>query len=148
MLSPPAVYPIPYDGLQSNISAYAAGFVSEADLSNNPRAVSVAKRIPVCGKFTSFHGPNGWVPVKGIVTAASQLHPLAGGPATDVYINTNPKVLKHLSQATILHEALHNLTGMYDDDLESTLGIPAAKCTKGSICITEALRNAGCAGVN
>ncbi len=57
--------------------------------------------------------------------AASQLRP----PATDVYINTAfaPKTYsqryawEYLKQATIVHEALHNVTGKNDDDLESLL---------------------------
>ena len=144
----PSLLPIPYDGPNSNISLYDAGFERAEDLST-PQAVDAAKRAPVCGTFVPFNGPNGRHRPEGVVTAASQVNPARGTVATDVYINSNPKALKHLSQATIVHEALHNLTGMYDGPLESALGIPAAKCTNGrTVCITEAVRNARCAGAN
>jgi hypothetical protein len=138
----------PYDGLQTNISWYEAGALSAADL-NDPRKVEIFKGAPVCGWFVSYLGSKGFVSVSGRAAAAAQLHPLTGGQATDVYINT--KDLKDLSPGTILHEALHNLTGKYDnlpqgDNLEELLGLnPEKDCSNGTICITNKLIGAGCA---
>lgn len=138
---------VPYDGVQTNISQFDAGMVSAADVASNPIAVNIKKISPVCALFLPWHGPHGLVQPQGKATAASQILPLANGPATDVYINTNPKTLKSLTQATILHEVLHNLTGMYDEQLENLLGLdPARNCPSGSICITQKLENVGCAG--
>jgi hypothetical protein len=47
---------------------------------------------------------------KSTTAAASQVKP--AGTATDVYINT--RLLSQVTQATLLHEALHNLTGLHD----------------------------------
>lgn len=101
---------VPYDGAQTNISQYDAGLSD----GKNPVDVRIKKKIPVCGLFVSFHGPNGQVKPHGITTAASQITPPPGVSATDVYINPDPKVLTNLTQATILHEVLHNLTGLED----------------------------------
>lgn len=70
--------------------------------------------------------------------------------ATDVYINTDAKALPFLAQGTILHEALHNLTGMYDDGLEMLLGLnPPRDCpTSFCFCITKKLEDVNCAGTN
>ena len=63
--------PVPFDGLQSNLSMYDAGMISAADLSN-PRAVSIWKGTPVCSRFVSFYrGQNGRQTNLGIATAAS-----------------------------------------------------------------------------
>jgi hypothetical protein len=150
--------PAPYDGLLTNISAYAAGFMSAND-EQNPLAVSIFKSTPVCGYFVSYREPNGHiVKVNDETTAAANIHPPGGGPATDIYINT--ALIESLTQATILHEALHNLTGMYDGDLELLLGLsppylnghlnPKTNCGPGvgTTCITTLLRNKGCAGPN
>jgi len=146
---------VPYDGLQSNISWYDAGFLSARDL-NNPVKVSIFKGAPVCGQFVSYRGVKGTVSVTSRVAAAAQIHPPAGGGASDVYINT--KRLKDLSQATIAHEALHNITGMYDSpvpgtpvkgDLETLLGLdPTRDCPVGSICVSNVLKTKGCVGAN
>jgi hypothetical protein len=67
------------------------------------------QRTPVCSNFKN----------SGIV-AESQ----AQSPATDIYVTNEPDFLKkYFLQSTILHEALHNLTGLRDDDLASLLGI-------------------------
>jgi hypothetical protein len=84
----------------------------------------------------------------GKTTASSQLTGPELHPA-DVYITTDSSALKLLDQGTILHEALHNRTGRYDDDLERLLGLdPSKDCPRGSICITEKLKAVGCAGPN
>ena len=158
-LSPPPStapeLPTPYDGLQSNISWYDAGFLSAADLGNATK-VSIFKNSPVCGQFVSFKPRGGGVTlVESRTTAASQVYPPGGGAATDMYIDTN--YTQDLSQATIVHEALHNVTGMYDRDLAILLGLKPecqngshcdTDCPKGSICINSRLVGAGCAGPN
>jgi len=155
-LPPPPELPTPYDGLQTNISCYDAGLLSPDDLSI-PNKVSIYKGAPVCGQFAMYKPQHGGVgnPHPNRVTAVAQLRPPAGGTATDIYINT--ELTKTLVQATIVHEALHNVTGLYDDELETRLGLRpeckkgidcATDCPSGSICISVTLLNQGCAGTN
>jgi hypothetical protein len=90
---------VPWDGVQTNISQYDAGMTDGIWLEDG----AVKKKIPVCALF---HG-------KG-TTAASQIMPPAGGTAaTDAYFNTG-QVLAPLTQGIILHETLHNMTGLFD----------------------------------
>jgi hypothetical protein len=129
--------------------------------------VKIKKAIPVCALFVSFHGPHGTVDPKGRVTAASQISQVGGVHATDIYINTNTRALSTLTQATILHEVLHNITGLYDFvplnlrtaygyqspyDLKTFVGVelypgvdPDPTTTNA---ITVQLRSKGCAGSN
>lgn len=158
-LSNAVIQQVPYDGLQSNISLYDAGMLSAADLTDTSK-VQMYKGTPVCGQFVSYRAQYGFIVKHGITSAASQLHPLTGGPATNVYINTNANALKLLSQATIVHEALHNLTGLNDEPLELLLGLDpngstqqeiqnGTNCFNGNtICISNQLRNQGCTGPN
>lgn len=87
----------------------------------------------MCAAFTNS--------TNSITVAEAQLQP----PATDVYINTNARVLKkYLTQSTILHEALHNLTGLEDPALAEALGTsptPGGSTTP----INTALVQGGCA---
>ena len=64
-----------------------------------------------------------------------------------MYVNTKSNVLKkYLAQSTILHEALHNLTSMGDDDVESLLGLtPTASKGAATDVINKALVTNGCA---
>jgi hypothetical protein len=97
---------------------------------------------PVCSLFVDYKSTLGkrlYVdPTKiRVATAQAQL------PATDVYINTVEKVLnKYFSQSTILHEALHNLTHLDDDDLKVLLGIPVGSSSTN--IINEELEKNGC----
>ncbi|MGP8176261.1 MAG: beta strand repeat-containing protein [Terracidiphilus sp.] len=154
-----------WDGIQTNISQYDAGMSD----GKNPIDVKIKKLLPVCALFVPFRGPNGVVSPQGLSVAASQVlvTPPASGPATDIYINTNPKALTGLTQGTILHEALHNLTGLLDFvpqdwrslygyqppyDLKTFVGIevvPGADPNTGTTKdITIQLRLKGCAGAN
>jgi hypothetical protein len=132
---------MPYDGLQSNLSFFAAGMLTAADR-NVPKKVEILQGVPVCGNFITYRGAYGIEVVGRRTTAASQLSTSTGAAATDIYVNTND--LKDLSQGTIVHETLHNLIGIYDDVLEQLLSQPAANCPTSN-CITTALQGAGCA---
>ncbi len=105
---------VPYDGVHTTISQFDAGELSTAKAARNPTAVLILKKVPVCAHFVTFKGPNGNVAPDGLVVAVSQITAPGSAPATDVYINTNSKPLKFLTQGTILHETLHNLTGLED----------------------------------
>jgi hypothetical protein len=74
------------------------------------------------------------------IVAQAQVQP----PATDVYINTDKSTLKILSQSTILHEALHNLTGLDDYQLEEFLGLNVTKIVPSSV-INDRLKEKECA---
>lgn len=119
---------VPYDGNQTTISMYTAGLWVVPD-ENKPTFPSVWKKTAVCQNFTP-----------GIVAEAqTQL------PANDVYINSNAKVSqKYLTQSTILHEALHGITGMNDSALAEILGTHLT-ATGASSPINAALVNNGCA---
>jgi hypothetical protein len=94
---------IPYDGQLSTLSMFDAGMAPPVYIANYPEAIKQYKRMPVCGYVLTNNG-----------TAASQANAPNGLPR-DVYINSNPAVYaKRLTQATILHEVLHNLTGLPD----------------------------------
>jgi hypothetical protein len=147
--------PVFWDGLQTNISMYAAGFLSANN--TNPTDIGIYKLAPVCGEFVTWVGPNGTVKHgKGPTTASAQISSVGGGASVNVYINTNPNVYQaaallqgRLTESTILHEALHNLTGLCDDDLAFLLGLHwETECTKGSVCISQELTKRGCAGPN
>jgi hypothetical protein len=102
---------IPFDGLLSNLSQYAAGNWTLKD-QNDVEAWPNFQTQPVCGQFW-----DGWGIWSG-VTAAAQAQPTAANPnVTDVYIDSQPNAYKKMTPVTILHEALHNLTRLGDDDL-------------------------------
>ena len=70
----------------------------------------------------------------------SQLRPL--GTATDVYIHGQN--ISALTQGTVLHEALHNLTGLRDDDLKRLLDLAPGDSDTSNI--NDVLVQHGCAG--
>ncbi len=80
-----------------------------------------------------------------MIIAEAQTQP----PGTDVYLNTNPAfsklVQKKLTQSTILHEALHNLTGLEDPALMETLGTSPGP-NGATDTINQVLVQNGCAG--
>jgi len=96
----------PFDGPGSTISSFTAGAYRQKDNTN----LAKAKEVPVCAIFWKGMSWNG-------VGALAQAQP----PATDVYVATQPSALMYLGKATVLHESLHNLTGLGDDDLYNLL---------------------------
>jgi hypothetical protein len=66
-------------------------------------------------------------------------------PATDVYVNS--RRMKFFTQSTILHEALHNLTGLEDGDLKALLGL-ASTSTSATDDINKQLEQNSCAANN
>jgi hypothetical protein len=134
----------PYDGRKTNISQYDAGFWSSPYFTD--KDLSVLKKVPVCGLWIAFKGVGGsFVQPSGGVVAASQLQ----SPAIDTYINT--KALSNFKQATLLHEVLHNLTGLLDStnpsrhilDLKTFVGIPSTAGVTDDI--SKQLETQGCA---
>jgi hypothetical protein len=99
---------VPYDGLLSNLSMFAAGTWTQKDtlLITWPKWPT----FPVCTKFIAPTGWNGTVAIAQIQS-----------PATDIYVATQKEALKHLSKSTVLHETLHSVTGLDDDDLFNAL---------------------------
>lgn len=70
-------------------------------------------------------------------------------PAADS--GNSPSALWELTQATILREVFHNITGMYDPELEKWMGLDpdGDKCGNGNtICISQHLKDVGCVGSN
>ena len=108
---------VAFDGIQTNISMYDAGLWGLNDL-NKPTFPLHWQKTPICQNFTAS-SPN---------VAEAQVQ----SPATDAYINPRQNILRrYFSQSTILHEALHNLTGFPDPALAEVLGtaIPSSGAT-------------------
>jgi hypothetical protein len=100
----------PWDGTHSTINMYAAGLWTEDDVTNKYFPVQW-KKTPVCANFQDLPGKNPTVA-------------MAQAWGIDVYINTKTSIRKrYLRQSTIVHEALHNLTGRSDPKLFQLLGI-------------------------
>jgi hypothetical protein len=126
----------PFDGVASNISLYAAGVYTAKDREDNSRFPSYFEQKAICVEFLK-NTPN--QPL--ITNALAKTYPV---PATEIYIDSRDWALKHLTPADILHEALHNLTGLSDEDLEKLLtghGLNG----KPSQEISDFLRQQGCA---
>jgi hypothetical protein len=125
---------VPYDGLLSNLSAYDAGEYTLKD-QQDVDAWPYFKKQPICSPFWNNRGD--W---SGIV-ATAQTQP----PSTDVYFATQKNALKNLTQSTVLHESLHNLTGLDDDDLYYLLSTQHLLLRK-SVIINTVLEQNGCVG--
>jgi hypothetical protein len=77
----------------------------------------------------------------------------APSPAKNIYVNTDSRTLQQFTEGTVLHEALHNLTGYTDQGTGRQLpgqdmGLPAylgAPTQGGKNPITQRLVEAGCA---
>jgi hypothetical protein len=124
---------VPWDADLSHLSKYAAKVWNQKDQAD-VRFWPTYQTIPVCREFYDNHSWNG-------VTALAQATPAPG--ATDVYIFPKQKAWKLLTPATILHESLHNLTGLDDGDLYRLLS-GAGLEGKRSGAITVLLRDKGC----
>jgi hypothetical protein len=137
---------VPFDGLQSVLSEYAAGIYTTEDvnatyLPSEPWPY-VKAHSAVCSDFWYSGRWNTTVAVAQ--TLGTQPTTPGQPPFTGVYIATLPLALKYLTQSTILHESLHNLTGYSDEALYTLLtghglgGLPTQ-------AINDALVSAGCA---
>ncbi len=123
----------PFDGILSNLSMYDAGIWNQK--TTQLKTWPDFRRYPICSEF--WYGPGIW---SGTV-AEAQTQP----PATDVYIATQKKALSYLTPVTILHESLHNLTGLDDPDLYNLL--TGKKLGPGPTTpINDALQQNGCVG--
>jgi hypothetical protein len=101
-----------FDGVHTNLSKYDAGMLSQSVSDNYPTQVEIFKSAPVCGDFAADR-----FFLEGIiVVASSQIRNVKepDKPATDVFLSTRPEAMGRLTQADILHEAMHNLTGLHD----------------------------------
>lgn len=68
-------------------------------------------------------------------------------PGTDVYLGTMKQAWQRLTQSTVFHESLHNLTGLGDDELYNFLtGTGKGLNGQPSVVISTILLNNGCAG--
>jgi len=114
---------------------YAAG-LWDITVENKPTFPSQWHKTAVCHAISPSRS--------GLTVALAQVQPPL--IATDVYINSSSRVWsKYLTQSTILHEALHNLTGLPDAALAETLGT-SVTITGATDTINKALVRNGCAG--
>ena len=132
----------PFDGPESTLSTWAAGAFTSVQ-AQNPRVVRVLKNTPVCGGF--FQG--------NIALSQVQL------PHTDVYLLTREdwqSWCRHqhgqfgpwtttVTESTLVHEALHQITGLSDDDLRIFLGLPQPSDPDDTTDINGAVIISGCA---
>jgi len=130
---------VQYDGTKSVINKYDAGMWEDgadqyagavADL----KAVYVSCALAGPTLLDRLHPPA----THHAITGMSQLQL----PAHDVYYNEND--LDYLVPGTILHEALHNLTRKYDENLRPILDLPATNGPNTND-ITVKLETEGCA---
>ena len=91
---------IPVDGLKSTTSEFIGGYYADWEL-NVLHYQQGLENAPLCGVL---RGAN--------ATAVSAFSAAATGSPDYIFIST--KGLTYLTQATILHEALHHLTGLVD----------------------------------
>jgi hypothetical protein len=124
---------VPYDGLLSNLSMYDAGEWTQA--ATQLKTWPLFKKTPQCSQYWDSRGD--W---SGVV-ASAQTQP----PGTDIYIDTLKDALRNLTQATILHESLHSLTGLNDDDLYHLLSGQILN-NRPTVVINTVLEQNGCAG--
>jgi hypothetical protein len=123
-----------YDGLQSNLSEYAAGFWNTSTPQDQ---VENMKKYPVC---------SGWTTNTRLTVAKAQMR----FPGTDIYLYTGTRKvlgknpLQLLTSATVLHETLHNVTGLDDDQLYNALTGLQLNGT-ASAAINDVLVQNGCA---
>jgi RHS repeat-associated protein len=104
---------VPWDGVKSTISKVAAGVLDPQELPNlTPSVLDKLSRIPVSDSFKTWNGNHSYV------GAVSQ----AGGH--NVYFNPGGMIGNGgLTPGNVMHEGLHNLTGLGDPALASELGI-------------------------
>ncbi len=126
---------IVYDGSHSSISLYDSGTWTQDDIDAGVATVEGLKSTPMSCAMDqgTYQTPNGTV-------AAAQSHP----PATDMYINSFN--YKMVTQGTILHESMHNLTRLSDRGLKLLLGLRLGGSATDDI--NHILEENGCAGTN
>jgi hypothetical protein len=135
--------PEPYDGPSSTITQLQSGTYDTTQPLTG-RALAMATTMPVCGYFVRFRNIGGKIltPNGGKMAFAQGVAP-GGGSPRDVYYNSDPNFWpKYFTEGTVVHEALHNLTGKSDTQLQVLFNIPV---TDKTVNITERLLKATCA---
>jgi hypothetical protein len=129
---------VAWDGLYSNLSVYDAGTWTTDQ--QQWRTWKDFPKFPVCGQFWQGADWSGTV-------AWAQANPTSSNPQVhDVYFDTQAKPWKLLTPTTILHEALHNLSGLSDKDLYYKLTGEDLKSEHNTHPIDEKLDQNGCGG--
>jgi hypothetical protein len=143
---------VPFDGPATTISKYAAGYFTSRAM-NSPAALSALQRNlmdPVCSLFIPRPVAPGRFEMPAAASQAANVGTQeAPSPARNVYVNTDPRALQQFTEGTVLHEALHNLTGFTDQGTGGAdMGLPAylgPPSQGGKNPITQRLVEAGCA---
>jgi hypothetical protein len=135
-----------FDGPSSTLSRWDAGVMSAAALATQAAVnyEKIMKQIPICSIFVPDPGLGA---SRSYTTSTAQAvsSSLGSNPAHDVYMNTDQSVLLSLfTGASIVHEALHNVTGRDDQELASLLGVVLLN-ESSTREITDKLAQAGCA---
>jgi hypothetical protein len=131
-----------YDGSHSSITMYDAGAWVPEDFAIYD--INVYKTTQMSCMLN--RGVNAYPNGLGIVAESQVQPPAPNMPATDMYLNTfNYKLL---TQAIILHEALHNLTLTNDIQLKGLLGLDVMFGRFTTDDISNKLEAKGCAGAN
>ena len=132
---------VPFDGPDTTLSEWAAGAWIEEQYNQNPSMQAQWQAdwlaTPVCGEFWK---QGTWSGTTAVATAAP------GWVRQGVYFATQKTAIPRITEATILHEALHNMTGFGDDTLYNLVSGTTGGLNGHNSCLInlELIRN-GCA---
>jgi hypothetical protein len=142
---------VAYDGSHATISEWEAGYFSRKALTDPrvdlARVRAARSQVPMCAALAASGSGDDATFAATYAVAASQATAFAQGipspdlKATDAYYNTLGYVFQFFGKGAILHEALHNLTGLDDDELERFVGKPVIP---GVNAITRKLQELSC----
>jgi hypothetical protein len=107
----------PFDGLLTNISIYNAGTFPKSWL-NDTVKMKIFKEAPVCGLFVPYQWEGKYI---APALSPTPLVAISQGEGTAIYINSD-LAANNLNEGTIVHEALHNLTGLADHEPKPVIG--------------------------
>ncbi len=135
-----------YDGSKSTVSMFVAGGIDES--SWNPGLSEANRQATRDRKIDDYFANETRVQARTMFNPGGSFAATVAG-RSDVYFRTdanwfNGKNNGFSSQTTILHEALHSLTGLTDQKLYTLLTGMTTDHDGSSMGISQALRDAGC----
>ena len=130
----------PFSGPKTTKSRFEAGLMSISQ-QGNANAVSILKTTPVCRAYIRNYNFSLTEFASATAQAQGVGRPGADPPAK-IFLTTDPLILPSLTPGTVLHEALHSITGKSDDELLLYVGQPAPGSGNS---ITRKLLQANCA---
>jgi hypothetical protein len=129
-----------FDGPKTTKSRYDTGALTR-DQQNNPNASAIMKTELVCAAFIRRYSS-----ATDFTSASALSQGVArpdADPPTKVYLNTDSAIIPLVRPGTVLHQTLHNMTSLDDEQLLAFVG-PLAVPIAGNP-ITQKLAEAQCA---